>query len=265
MKKLTLIITLLQVALFSFSQVAYVAHRGASYLAPENTKASINLAWELGADAAECDILITKDKQIILMHDKNIKRLTGVDMNVAESKYRELKKLSIFLTESNLPEYKNEKIPRLKDILKKLPANKTLVIEIKTNENDMLYELEKIINKYWKQGKIVFIDFNFDNIIKMKKMFPNLPCYFLSGREKQIEFLFEQIKSSKLDGVNLNHKIIDEKMMEKMKSINKKVGCWTVNEIDIAKRMINLNVEFITTDKPKWLKENTNKKEEADR
>ena len=37
----------------------YVAHRGASYLAPENTLASIQLAWELGADAAECDVMLT--------------------------------------------------------------------------------------------------------------------------------------------------------------------------------------------------------------
>jgi len=54
----------------------FVGHRGASYLAPENTVAAYKLAWELGAEAAECDIMLTKDKQVILFHDKYGKRLT---------------------------------------------------------------------------------------------------------------------------------------------------------------------------------------------
>ena len=45
---------------------SFVGHRGASYLAPENTLASIELAWELGADAAECDLMLTSDHRVIL-------------------------------------------------------------------------------------------------------------------------------------------------------------------------------------------------------
>ena len=54
----------------------FVAHRGASYLAPENTVASIKLAWELGADAAECDVMLSSDNQVLVFHDKKTKNLT---------------------------------------------------------------------------------------------------------------------------------------------------------------------------------------------
>ena len=52
----------------------FIAHRGASHDAPENTVASAKLAWEQGADAVECDIYLSKDKRIMVMHDKDTKR-----------------------------------------------------------------------------------------------------------------------------------------------------------------------------------------------
>jgi glycerophosphoryl diester phosphodiesterase len=108
-----------------FSQAAdgilFVAHRGASYLAPENTLASIRLAWELGADAAECDVMLTSDKEVILCHDKNTKNLTGKSFEVSETSWEQLSQLRVNPRKTNLPEYTNETIPRLKDVKKHLP------------------------------------------------------------------------------------------------------------------------------------------------
>ena len=52
----------------------FVAHRGASQEAPENTLASFRLAWEQGADAIEGDFYLTKDQRIVCLHDANTKR-----------------------------------------------------------------------------------------------------------------------------------------------------------------------------------------------
>ena len=49
----------------------FVGHRGASYLAPENTLASINLVWKIGADAAECDVMLTSDNRVVVIYDDN--------------------------------------------------------------------------------------------------------------------------------------------------------------------------------------------------
>ena len=48
-----------------FAQLQYVAHRGASYYAPENSLGSIKLAWQLGCEGAECDIQFTQDGQVM--------------------------------------------------------------------------------------------------------------------------------------------------------------------------------------------------------
>ncbi len=91
----------------------YVGHRGASYLAPENTMASIQLAWELGADAAECDVMLTRDNKVILFHDKNTNKLTGENYNIEETNWVDLEKLFVRPRETNLPKYENEPIPLL--------------------------------------------------------------------------------------------------------------------------------------------------------
>ena len=64
-----------------FAQPFYIAHRGASYLAPENTVASAMLAWELGADAVEIDIYLSSDNKVMVIHDKDTKRICKGEEN----------------------------------------------------------------------------------------------------------------------------------------------------------------------------------------
>jgi glycerophosphoryl diester phosphodiesterase len=56
-----------------------IAHRGESFNAPENTLAAINLAWERGAEAVEIDIQFSKDRELVVIHDTDTKRLAGID------------------------------------------------------------------------------------------------------------------------------------------------------------------------------------------
>lgn len=255
MKKLISIMLTVMLASATFAQneVAIVGHRGASYLAPENTLASYNLAWELDVLAAECDIMLTKDKQVILFHDKKGKRLTGVDFEVKEVNYSEINKLSINLKETNLDKYSGEKIPLLSEVLSSLPEGRTLVIEIKTGPEILPY-LEEVIKDHWKSGNIAFIAFDFETILATKEIYPQIPCYYLSAFKADINKKFEAIKSSKLNGVNLRHKIIDKELVQKFKAIDKNVWCWTVNDPEDAKKLIADGVTAITTDRPEWLK-----------
>ena len=69
-------------------KVEIVAHRGASFDAPENTVAAIKLAWEQKADAAEFDVFLSKDGKIVVLHDANTKRIAGVDKKVVDQTLR---------------------------------------------------------------------------------------------------------------------------------------------------------------------------------
>jgi len=231
----------------------YVAHRGASYLAPENTLASINLAWELGADGAECDIMLTADKQVVLFHDKNTKKLTGESYTVKEATWEQLKPLVVLPRESNRSEYTHETIPLLKDVLTTIPEDRMLVIEIKTGPEILPY-LQEVIASHWKSGKISFIAFDFETIKQVKSLYPELPCYYLSMFKSDFDKHMDVVVESGLDGVDLRHNIIDSKLMSRCQEAGLDVWCWTVNDPEIALKMKQLGLSAVTTDRPAWLR-----------
>jgi len=232
----------------------YVGHRGASYLAPENTLASITLAWELGADAAECDVMLTSDHEVVLFHDKNTKKLTGENYRISETSWEVLSKLKVQLRESNLKEYQAETIPRLAEVLETIPENRMLVIEIKTGP-EILSHLQQVLSEYWKAGNISLIAFDFETIRKAKILFPDVPCYYLSSFKADVNKHMDAIIESKLDGVDLRHPIIDRDLMDRCDKAKLDVWCWTVNDPDTARKMKALGVTAVTTDRPRWLKE----------
>ncbi|MFM8628148.1 MAG: glycerophosphodiester phosphodiesterase, partial [Candidatus Nanopelagicus sp.] len=79
------------------------AHRGASGEFPEGSQAAYLAAIEQGADGFECDVRLTKDKQIICYHDKDAKRLSNLDLKIADTNYEQLEKaINLFKLEELL-------------------------------------------------------------------------------------------------------------------------------------------------------------------
>lgn len=238
---------------FTKKTLSYVGHRGASYLAPENTLASIQLAWELGADGAECDVMLTADKKVVVFHDKNTKKLTGESYTINEATWEQLKSLVVIPRESNRAKYSHETIPLLEDLLATIPEDRMLVIEIKTGP-EILPFLQEVIAQHWKSGNISFIAFDFETIKQGKALYPDIPCYYLSSFKADVNKHFDIILEAKLDGVDLRSNIIDNELMERCWSSNLDVWCWTVNDPEIARNMQKLGVTTVTTDRPAWLK-----------
>jgi glycerophosphoryl diester phosphodiesterase len=232
----------------------FLAHRGASYQAPENTLASITLAWELGAYGAECDVMLTADKKVILSHDQNLKRLTGQNLLVRENSWEDLSSLVIRLSETNLPEYANEPIPLLGDVLATIPDDRMLVIEIKTGPEILSY-LKKVVDDHWKSGMIAFIAFDFETIRLTKSIYPDVPCYYLSMFRGKAMKRIDRAADCSLDGLDLRYGIINRKLVEKCGRAGLDLWCWTVNDPETAIRMQDLGVKVVTTDRPDWLKE----------
>lgn len=231
----------------------FVGHRGASYLAPENTVASIKLAWELGADAAECDVMLSSDDRVVVFHDNNTKKLTGESHDIAKTPWKTLKKLEIKLRESNLPEYEGQTIPLLKDLLATIPPDRMLVIEIKTGPEILPY-LKGIVDDHWKSGKIAFISFNFDAVRQAKSIYPDVPCYYLSAFKKDAKKHIAKAIKHELDGLNLRYSIIDQDLSDNCRDAGLDLWCWTVNDPQTALKMKALGVSAITTDRPAWIK-----------
>ncbi len=231
-----------------------VAHRGASYLAPENTVAAAQLAWELGADAVEVDVYLAKDGAIMVNHDKDTKRTSGESFVVAETESSQLRKLDVGSYKDK--KYKGEKMPFLEEIMATVPSGKELFIEIKCGP-EIVPVLKKAIENSEKKEQMVIISFGKEVVIEAKKQMPNVPVYWLRGNFK--EYALDEViaiaKENKLDGLDLSYKLVDKALMKRMQQENLEVQVYTVNDPKIAKKLLNLNVAGITTDRPQWLRQ----------
>lgn len=230
-----------------YPSVEIIAHRGASFLAPENTVAAANLAWKLNADAVECDIHLAADERIVVSHDANTKRTTGENLMIKATHSANLRKLDAgsFKNES----YKGEKIPLLEELIATVPAGKKLVVEIKS-EPDIIPHLQKMIESAKKNIQYDFIAFDFKTISLAKKAFPNSPCYWLCSDTALFQRNFGMISGANLDGVSLNYNMITKEIADQVKENGFELYTWTVDDPVVAKRMIELGVRGITTNKP---------------
>jgi glycerophosphoryl diester phosphodiesterase len=230
-----------------FAQSIVIAHRGSSFTAPENTVASAKLAWEQNADAVELDIYLTKDNRVMVMHDGNTKRTTGESYQIPETSSEILRALDAGLWKDE--KFKGEKIPFLEEMIATVPAGKKMVIEIKCGI-EVLPALQQIVKDCGKNDQLIFIAFDWKTILAAKQMFPTNKCYWLSSSATEVLEKIDEAAKNKLDGINLNNKIVDQQMVKKAKDAGLEVLSWTIDDSEEAKRLVQLGVSGITTNRP---------------
>lgn len=242
--------------------VLIIAHRGESFDAPENTIAAINLAWKRNADAVEIDIQLTKDKKIVVVHDEETSRITGVKKIVKNSTLAELRELDFGSFKG--VKWKDEKIPTLTEVLKTIPSRKKLIIEIKCGPQVIQILQGEIQSLELNTNQIEFIGFDLATISKLKMEMPNHNVLWIneldySRRGKlfspSVEKLIKKALENNLDGLDLwaGNKIKKE-LIDKVKNAGLLLYLWTVNNEQKAIEYKNLGVDGITTDKAHWLK-----------
>ena len=256
--KTTLTLIFLLAGITTMAQNTFIAHRGASYLAPENTVASAKLAWELGADAVEVDVHLTKDNRVIVIHDKDTKRTCDGKTNLSIAQTPSILLRDLDAGSWKGEEFKGEKLPFLSEIIETVPAGKTLVVEIKAGGDEIIPEIRRVVDNSNKKEQIVFISFGWKTIVATHKEFPDNKCYWLSSLKPGLKKKMEKAAVEGLTGVNLKHSIIDEEIIAQAKDLNLEVLSWTIDDPAEAQRLTNIGVSGITTNRPKWLKEQMN-------
>lgn len=235
--------------------VKIIGHRGASDDAPENTISSIKEAFVQGADGVEVDVRLTKDERVVCIHDKNTVRTTGLSLEVKNTNYRELKNLDAGSWKGAV--WKDELIPSLEEVLKEVPLNKEIFIEIKTSLEIIDPLISLVLSSKIMQKNITMISFNAEVIKEIKLRLPEVTCNLLTAfdpsyNEKDLPQLLKKIDA---DGVGVqNHAKLTKDFIDKIKNINKDVHVWTVNEGEKAKKYSLLGLSSITTNKPRYIK-----------
>ncbi|MFB6317836.1 glycerophosphodiester phosphodiesterase family protein [Saccharicrinis sp. FJH54] len=255
--RIMVLLTLISLTISTFSQVKYIAHRGASFIAPENTMAAVNLAWQLNADAVEVDVYLSQDNQVMVCHDDTTLRTSGIKLVISKSKAKLLRKLDVGSWKDH--KYAGEKMPYLTEVINSVPEHKMLVVEIKCGKEILPY-LKEIMDTTPKASQLVFISFGWETILETKKTFPNNKCYWLSAENEGLSEKIKEASQNKLDGINLYYEIISPSVINLAKHYKLDVLCWTVDDPVEAKKLIKLGVSGITTNRPAWLKEQVGRK-----
>jgi glycerophosphoryl diester phosphodiesterase len=248
------------------SAVDIVAHRGASFDAPENTLAAERLAWAQGADAVETDIHLTKDGQIIVCHDKTTKRTAGRDLPILAQTLEELRRLDAGSWKD--PKFAGEKLPTLEEQIALIPAGKRMLVEIKVGP-EIVPELSRVLQRTGASPQnITFISFNYDALQAVRKTLPAYRTLYLMGykaadpktpkakKQPTIDEVIAQAKAAKFTGLDLQHTWpLTPADVKKIRAAGLELHVWTVDDVTVARHWMGLGVASITTNRPGWLRE----------
>ena len=231
-------------------KVEIVAHRGASYIAPENTLAAYNLAWEMKSDAVEIDVYLTADKQIVVSHDSDTFRTTGTRMNIPKSALEDLRQLDAGKWKGS--DYTGEKLPTLEEVLKTIPKGKRILMEIKCGPEIIPVFLVELKRLRKSDRQVAVISFNIEVIKAIKLARPRMQAYWLTvPTAENADTVITTAKSVKADGLDLAATdALNFEYVRKIRDARLKLHVWTVDDTAVGKRLAELGVDGITTNKP---------------
>jgi glycerophosphoryl diester phosphodiesterase len=241
-----------------------IAHRGASFDAPENTLASFRLAWEQGADCIEGDFMLTADGEIVCFHDRDAQRLAGDPRIVRQSTLAELRSLDVGRWKGE--RWQGEQIPTLEEVIGVIPAGKKFVVELK-DEPDIVEPFGRAI---------AALDFNPDDLLvitlvdetaaECRRQLPHLKQHWLSGYKQderghwrptadEVIATIERVGAAGFGSLaKPDH--FDAEFIGKLQAAGlDEFHVWTVDDPDVARFYAELGAWGITTNRPEFIRQ----------
>jgi glycerophosphoryl diester phosphodiesterase len=220
-----------------------VAHRGASQAHPENTLAAFRAAWERGVEAVELDVHVTKDGEVVVIHDDNTKRTGGVDRAVADQTLAELKQLDVG---------NGERIPTLAEALATVPRGRTLFVEIKTR-----VETAALIGRViGARGDVALQAFDAEALAALQAA-TGAPAYWTVSPPKEGDrrlpyplALVDDAKARGFTGLALFYGAVMPDFVVHARARGVLLDVWTVNDPTLIERWLAQDVRWVETDRP---------------
>ncbi len=215
------------------------------------------------ADGVEVDIRLTVDNKIVCHHDKSALRTTGIDRKIEDMSLEEIQSLDCgsWFGEN----WSDERIPELKDVLKSVPKDKEIYIEVKTKEEIVPFLLRDIDEQELSIDQITVITFFPEVIREIKRRDANIKCNLLIAFDYKDIAVDEIIDLAvKIDANGLgaqNHKRLNRQFIQSLKDTGKSVHVWTVNSRKEAEEYLKNGIDSITTNKPLYLRNHLEKVE----
>lgn len=241
-----------------------IAHRGASFDAPENTLAAFDLAWKQQADGIEGDYCFTLDQQVVCIHDESTLRTGGVDLVVAGSTWDQLKLIDVGSWKDGL--YRGQAIPTLAQVLDSTPKDRWCVLELKTGP-EIVPLVEKTLNlSKFPLDNILIIAFDPQTIAESKRRMSTVKAHWLvdylndpeSGWSPSAERIIEVVHACGADGIGSQAltEVLTPKFWNRLRIGGvSEFHVWTVDDPNDARYFRDLGAWGITTNKPAFIRQ----------
>ncbi len=217
-------------------KILIFGHRGASNIAPENTMKAFKKAIELGANYVEFDVHLSKDEEIIIMHDGNTLRTTGRAGLIKNMTLKELKQLDAG---------DGEQIPTLDELITLARGKIGLQLEIKAPKMT-----NKIVDAIRNTGLIdstIISAFNYSELLKIQEIEPEIKLAALVIGMRKNKVIKTAIKNN-FFAIHPFYKLINSNFIKIAHKYDIRVNAWTVNSVSAMRKLIEIEIDGLVTD-----------------
>lgn len=234
----------------ALSGMQVVSHRGYSDIAPENTLPAIELAIQAHADYVEVDVRQTKDGRLVLLHDRNLRRTTGLNRFIYDLDYHEIRELDAGSWFGE--EYIGTHIPSLEEVLELCKGNINISFDLKLHGHETNIEeaLVSIIEEYNFEDNCFVSSFSYNSIVKIKELNENIRTGYIMSPAYGSFY-----DKPAMDFLSIRAGLVNRNIVENAHEAGKEVHVWTVNDRKGFERMKSLGVDYVVTDNPQLARE----------
>ncbi|MDA9777760.1 glycerophosphodiester phosphodiesterase family protein [Rubripirellula sp.] len=230
------------------------AHRGNSGMFPENTLPAFENAIELGVDWIELDLFLTKDQQLVVIHDQTTERTGDRALDVTKSTLQEIQSVDVAndfrnrhkLSISDCPP---QHIPQLEDVLNLVMRQNRTRVSIQPKV-DCVAKAVEVIQKMGAENLVGFNDGNLKLMIKAKKLAPDATIFWDRGVNTNINEDIQTATQYRFHALIYQDQGISLEKINRTKMAGLNVGAWTVNDPDRIRELLRMGVNRIYTDYP---------------
>lgn len=228
-----------------------VAHRGYSGCYPENTMLSFQKAVEAKTDEIELDVQLTKDHQVVVIHDERVDRTTDGVGNVRDYTLKEIQKLDA--SKAGNGQFSSQRIPSFEEYCEWASGQPVVTnIELKTGivyYPDIEQKTIDILEKYQLVGKVMFSSFNHLSLVNAKQICPEIPVGALVGRNGIVNAGF-YCKKFGFEFYHPSYEALDDEKVKEIHDHGILMNVWTVNGMCELEKLQRWGVRGVITNFP---------------
>jgi glycerophosphoryl diester phosphodiesterase len=225
-------------------EVAITAHRGASAAAPENSMAAFRAAMEAGADYSELDVQRTRDGEIVVVHDGDLLRMGGDPRKVAQMTAADV--AAVDIGRGHVPPMAGEHPPTLAEVIAMVRGRMKLNVELKYNVPDpgLAPAVVELLRREDFLDQAVITSLDYGALKQVETIEPGLRTGHI------ITASVGDVLRTEADFLSLNSAQATSRLVRRAHRIGKDVHVWTINQPEVALRMIERGVDNVITDDP---------------